>query len=456
MNGISGINKGGITNPTTRAFAWASWESLRDFASILSSREPFYRVGLDITGFDLPLMVADLFRGFKKFLESSLEAFTGTVMVGASPYITTFVGRILGKFMFKGTDLKEDPLNYLKFSMAELRDPEKFKTAAERMRKEEIEDKTFLELLYARLNYKKKANDFNNEKKEIERFCKDFKPTDENRKLIYKLKKATIIAESFLEGGFWGGYGLIMRAFRKYVLREDRFTGTKGYLSDTESQRLGEGGGLTWFQKIVGVAAMFIAPALNAILLNKIENREAVKNSKFLQIVDRQLDMTHGVYPKLGLLFTQTTIPKWIGTITLSQGWFERIERILKLFTVIPSWWCGHMLTNGTIALKADKELAKKHNVNPGILVEPEYLEPVNEHSSLFERLTKRFPEPARIHHVMKSTEGEGKEVLQKEAEDLHAKCLYKGFALHSLLVFGINLIVNHITKLRALRAAGR
>ncbi len=190
-------------------------------------------------------------------------------------------------------------------------------------------------------------------------------------------------------------------------------------------------------------------------LINKIEDREAVENSDFLKIVDKHMDTTHGVYPKLGLLFTQTTIPKWISTITLSQGWFERIERILKLCTVIPSWWLGHRVTNGTCALNADKELSKRHNVKPGILVEPEYLNKTTDNNKpFFERIQKQFPEPAKIYHVLKSTEGN--KALQDEAEDLHAKCLYKGFALHSLGVFAINMAVNYSTKLRALWALNK
>ena len=430
-----------------------TWNYYKDLASIVCSRESTYRTALDITAFDFPVLLSDAFRGIKKFLESSVECLSATVLVGISPYITTFTANILSKFILP-KHLQKDTEQYLKFQMSELRDFQSFKEARNRVKEEESEDKLFISSLYNKAGNEKKSNRFKKESKDIEDFCTTFEPTEEKRKLIYKLKKATIIGESFIEGGFWGGYGLILRLFRKYILKEDRFTGTKGYVSDAESQELGEAGNLTLFQKVIGIGAIFISPVLNTILLNKIEDREAVKKSKFLQVVDSNLDMTHGVYPKLGLLFTQTTIPKWIGTITLSQGWFERIERILKLLTVIPSWWMGHRATNGLFALNADKGLARKHNINPGILVEPEYLKPETKNDSFLEKLNKRFPEPAHIHHVMKTTEGNKK--LQEEAEDLHAKCLYKGFTLHSLLVLAINFAVNYTTKLRALYALGK
>ena len=441
------------TISATNSNTQSRWNYYKDFANMVCSRESTYRTALDITAFDAPMMLADVFRGFKKFLESTLEGVTGTVMVVVSPILTGWVGKFIGKFILS-KERQKDTLQYLKFSMSELRDYEKFKIAKNRIRSEEVEDKHFIASLYKQANKTKKSEYYETEAENVKDFCDRFKPTEDTMKEIYKFKKATIVGESLVEGGFWGGYGLILRGFRKYILQEDRFTGTKGYVSDEESEQLGESGGLNLFQKVVGVAAMFVSPILNLFLLNKVEDREAVKNSRFLQMVDNNLETTHGVYPKLGLLFTQTTIPKWISIITLSQGWFERIERILKLCTVIPSWWLGHRVTNGTIALNADKELSKKYNVNPGILIEPECLKPAEKNEdTFFERIQKRFPEPAKIHHVLKSTEGEGKEELHKEAEDLHAECLYKGFALHSLLVFGLNMAVNYSTKLRALWA---
>ena len=68
--------------------------------------------------------------------------------------------------------------------------------------------------------------------------------------------------------------------------------------------------------------------------------------------------------------------------------------------------------------------------------------------------MTKKFPEPARIHHVMKNTNHNPK--LQQEAEDLHAQSLYKGFIAHSLGVFGLNMGVNQLVKLTALKILGR
>ena len=439
------------TNPNKKTDS--KWNYFKDLSSIVCSRESTYRTALDITAFDIPVLFADAFRGIKKFLESGVECLSSTVLVYIAPQITTLVGKVLGKIILP-KEMQKDAVNYLQFSMDELRDPEKFKDAKHRIKEQESEDKKFVSSLFKRVGREKSANYYKDKAEEIKSFFTNLEPTEEKRKLAYKLKKATMIFESAIEGGWWGGYGLVLRWFRKHILKEDRFTGTKGYVNDDESKKLGESGELNLFQKILGGGAIFISPVLTWIGLNKVEDREAVKKSPFLQMVDKQFDTTHGVFPRLGLLFAQTTVPKWIGTITTSQGWFERGERILKLLTVIPSWWFGHRLTNGLLALNADKKLAEKYKTDRGILVEKEYLKPADKNDSWFTKLDKRFPDPAQIHHVIKSTE-HNKE-LQKEAEDQHAKCLYTGFALHSALVWVINMGVNHLTKLRALYALGK
>lgn len=438
-----------------------------NFASIVCSRESTYRTMLDITAFDLPIMGADAFRGMKKFLESALEAACGTVMVLLAPTITSIVGKILGN-SYLPKKSKKDTLSLLCLNMNELKDLETFKKGLERMKKEESEDKSFIASLYKNTNQNEKAKKYEDQVKNIESFAENInKESDEYLKDLVektrKLKKATLIGESFIEGGWWGGFGLISRLFRKYILKEDRFTGTINYTSEAESQQLGESGEISLFEKTVGIGSVFISPTLNSFLMNKLEDDEKVKKSKFLQTVKSQYDMTHGVYPKLGLLFSITTIPKWTGSILTSQGWIERGERILKLLTVLPSWWLGHRVTNGLIAQKADEKLSKKYNVDKGILIEPESLiKEGDKNENFFVRTSKKFPEPARIHHIFKTIESntnldeETKTKFKKEAEEKHAECLYKGFALHSLMVWVINMAVNQVTKIRAQMALGK
>ncbi len=182
------------TNPNTQS----RWDYYKDFASIVCSRESTYRTALDITAFDIPTMGADAFRGFKKFLESSLEGLTGTLLVVISPILTEWVG----KFCVWSMGIQQDSLNYLKFSMSELRDLEKFKTAKERIKSEEVEDKHFIASLYKRSNKIKASEDYKTEAKNIEDFCDKFEPTEDLMKKIYKLKKQPSSVKVFLKGDF--------------------------------------------------------------------------------------------------------------------------------------------------------------------------------------------------------------------------------------------------------------
>lgn len=436
-----------ITTSTPQAGSSKTWDKCRDFASVVCSRESTYRTLLDVTAFDIPLLLSDLPRGFKKVCESLLEASASSLTVIAEPFINTFVGGVVSKWILPKGE-QENTLNYLRFSMGELRTAEGIKEGLERIKKEEPEDQNFVASLFRRQGKEKLAKHHEEKAEEIKQFCENTTIDEETRKKLYKLKKMTLIGGSMIEGGWWGGYGLLMRMFRKYVLHENRFTGTKNYLSDAESEARGESSDITTTEKAVGIGSVFLSPLMNTLLLNKVEDDKAVEKSKFLQTVKEQLDTTHGVYPKLGFLFTMTTIPKWTGVIALAQGNLERVERVLKLLTVIPSWWMGHRVTNGTYAKKADVELAKKYNVDKGILVEPEFYSENKNSDNAFVKLKNTFPEPARINHVMSRTEGN--EELQMEAEDLHAKCLFKGFTLHSVGVFLVNLAVNQITKWRA------
>ena len=435
------------------------WNLIKLSAEVIDSRESTYRTALDIVAFDIPTMLAGAFRNFWNFLEATLEAGIGTLMVIGAPQITGFIGKLMGKIFLQPTKEEQDnALNYLKFQMKELQDNKKLQEGLERIKNEEPKDKKRVSDFNKDLNNKEKVETYEKEAKGIEEFCQRFKPDKDTRDRIYKLKRATILTESFVEGGIWGSFGLIIRAFRKYVLRKERFTGTMGYLSDTESQSLGEGGELNLFQRIGGIGAMLLSPILNTYFLKKTKDPELIKKSRFFSIVDRHLDMTHGVFPKLGLLFSYTSIPKWTGIFITSQGWYERIERMVKFCTILPSWWLGHRVTNGRLALNADNELAKKYNIQGGILVDKNPDEKIT-------NLEKIFPEPARIQHVLDSIEKlekDGKinketmEKLRQEATDKHAKCLYGGFALHSFLVWVITMAVNYTTKLRAMHALGK
>ena len=461
MNPIQAPNISSRSPPVGR---WQHYKNLaKGFAKIVDSRESTYRLALDLTAFDLPTLGAEAFRGIWRFLEAGWEAGIGTFMVFAAPKITTWVAEFVSKYILSKEE-QTHTNNYLRFNMSELSSTSNMEKALQRIKNEEPKDQERISKIYEEIGNKKYSEQYKNNANNIKDFCSAFKPTEESRDKIYKLKRAVILGESLIEGGVWGSFGLSLRFFRKYILGQERFTGTMGYTSNEESSALGEGGELTLAQKIFGTATIFLSPVLNTILLKNTKDKKAVEKSGFLSIVDSHLDMTHGVFPKLGLLFTYTSVPKWASTFITSQGWYERLERVFKFLTIIPSWWLGHRITNGILAMNADKKLAKKYGVKEGILLKEEYLEPQDTKGLGFmEKLKYRYPEPARIHHVLdrvekdsKNMNEETKKKFREEAEDLHAKTLYTGFALHSFLVWCITMLVNWSTKLRVKHALAK
>lgn len=410
----------------------------KKYAVIVDSRESVYRAALEVLSFDIPTILAAATRNFDSFAEAVFEGVIGGTMFIFSPKITSTMAHIVGKFTLPKEEHKD--ISYLlKFQMPELRDKESFDKALERIMDEEPHDQLRVAKLYASLGNEKRVEEYKEKAHKLKDYFENLEYSEELKNKIHKLKKAAIVAESALEGGFFGEFGFFLRLFRKYVLRQKRFTGTKAYLSDAKSKKLGEAGELKTLQKL-GCLCMSALPAvMNSKLLDITKDKERVKKSGFLQTIEKHIDMTHGVFPKLGLMFSYTSLPKWLSTFITAQGFDEFIERLAKFIIIQPSWWLGHKATNGGFAKVEDRRLAKKYNVDEGILVEPD-------------DVGKTFAEPARIHHVLKQTDHNPE--LQKEAIDAHAKVLYKGFSLHSLAMFGIFLGINFMTKFRVMNKA--
>lgn len=421
------------------------WQRLKtraiNYAKIIDSRESIYRAALDLIAFDIPAALAAATRNLSNFIETSFEMSVSFGLYAIAPFLTTTVSKIVAQFMLP-KDLREQVEYLLKFEMKELKSKEAFAEGLKRIKDEEPKDQERIAKLYQELgNQESNVKYYKAKAQECKDFCNKFKTTDKMRELIFRLKRAVIVSESAFEGAFWGAFGFIIRAFRKYALGINRFTGTKGYLSDKDSKKLGEAGDMSKLQKILAIFPIFMSPLVNLFFINKSKDPNLVKQSSFWQTIEKHIDMTHGIFPKLGLLFTYSTLPKWTSAFITAQGWDERIERLIKFLTLIPSWWFGHRATNGYMANRADKHLADKYKVDRGILVEPEYLG----------RILK---EPARIHQVMAKTENNPE--LRKEATDQHAKIFYKGFSLHSVLMWLIFMAVNKITKMRVLKKLKR
>ncbi|MBT6843116.1 MAG: hypothetical protein HOA17_04885 [Candidatus Melainabacteria bacterium] len=407
------------------------WSKARNLAEIVCSRESIFRSALDLTGWEIPVILANAMRNKYSFAEAVFQGTYAFLTMVMAPYFTKWVGHLAGKSIMK-EDEHKDIDKYMLFQLNDLDDQQTLNTGLERIKEEEPEDSLFLSQLYSKNQTK---SDYYQNQAEVQKsFFNNLTVDDSKLQRIKKLKRATIQGESFIEGGLWGGLFMASRLFRKYVLKQDRFTGTKAYESDEESKKGTDSSKMAWWQWAGVLGSMISSPILNHFVLNKVEDKEAVAKSPWLKTIKNQWDMTHGVFPKLGLMVSFLMMPVNAGWLFSAQGKNELIEALMMIATMVPSWWFGHRITNGVLAQNADKKLSEKFGVERGILVEPGDLH-------------QATPEPAKIQHVLRKVRHDPK--LEKEARDEHAKVLYKGFALHSSMIFGIKLLINQITKWR-------
>lgn len=399
------------------------------FAEWLCSRESLFRFGLDITGWVLPSLIGAATRNWYSFAEELFKTGLEFAGMGLATNFAKF-GNLISGLIHLNQDERTNLSNYMLFHLNDMDDEKTMMQAAERLKKEEIEDIGFKQALGKDKNSEKYLPRIN----EIKNFFENFHANSDQLVRLRNFKKGVILIDSALEGIIWGGYFLYNRLFRKHILGQDRFTGTKAYANDEQSKKIGDSTPMNLLQKLGIGASILAAPVMNWGILKKLDNKEAVAKSPWLQLFKKQWDMTHGIYPKLGLMVSYLWLPVTMSGLVTAQGKSELIEQILVQGVMGSSWFFGHRLTNGVLAKLADNKLAAKHNVAPGILVEHDYLH----HPT---------PEPAKIQHVLKQVQG--KPELEKDARQAHASILYKGFALHSALVLAVRLLINMFTQWR-------
>lgn len=418
-----------------------------DLAKVVDSRESVYRIALELIAFELPSLIAAATRNKFQFFE---EIFKGGIALGlsiAAPFFAKFTNR-MGSKLFLSEDRQKDYKNYALFQNHELEDLASLENGLRRINSEEVDDQKFMAELSEKEISKKS---FLQRADEIKTFVESFSANEDTLEGLKKLKKFTVLGESLLEGMIWGTLPFFNRLFRKHVLKQDSFTGTLSYTNEEQRKKIGDQGGYNSFQKFGAVLAPFSGFLLNLLGMKLTADKNAVSQNKFLRWIKENQDFTRGFFPKLGLLLSYLVVPVNISRLANAQGRNELIENILFLLTVTPSWSLGHRATNGIYAKLTDNAFSAKHQVPTGTFIETEEDKHVkytgSSKKSWWDKILDKMPEPARIQQVIRKTEGKAQ--LRNAAMKEHAKILYTGFTLHSLLVFGVRMLINHITKKR-------
>lgn len=403
------------------------------FAEWICSRESLFRFGLDISGWMLPTLIGGALRNKYSFYEALFQTGLEIFGMGFATSFTKLASKISALFHLNQDDRKNFS-NFVLFGLNDLESVEKMQSSSSRILTEETNDLNFLAGMSSELS-PTKSQKMNDRMDDLKKFFTNFKSNPDQIKRLKKFKRSMILIDSTFQSVLWGGYMFYNRLFRKYILGQDRFTGTKAYANNEESKKVGDSTPLSWIQKIGIGFSMFSAPLMNFCLFKyqDFQKTPPPKNS-WLQMIKNQWDVTHGFYPKLGLLWSYCFLPVSLGSIFAAQGKSELIENVLTQLTMGNSWFFGHRVTNGLLAKFADNKISKQHNVEPGILVDPEYLH-------------HPFPEPAKIQHVINRSQASPG--LEKQARKSHANILYSGFLLHSSLVLAIRLLINMFTKWR-------
>ncbi len=419
----------------------------KDYSKVVFSRESTYRGFVDVFANDIPELAAAATRNKAYFLEELMKSITATGAIFLAPKATKLSAKIAASSILSDEERK-DLDKYLLFSRTDIDDLESLEKAKPEIARKEAIDQENLAKLFGQES--KKGKEHLKKAAEIKEFFKNLKITEDLKEKLHKLKKSVIIGENIIESSFWGFFPFLSRLFRKYALGIDRFTGTLDYIKDQDNDKLGNQKGFTKRQMLGTLAAMFFPPLLTILGLKITDDKEAVSKSDFLKGLKNQLDMKHGVYPKLGLFALFGAVPMLVSKVFNAQGPLELFESIIKFSITCSSLLLGDRVTNGTLAKKADKELQKEFGTSPGILYH-HVDKQKGKALSASQKLSQTFPEASKFQEVLDKTNHDEK--LKETALGKYTKVLYKGFSLHAAGSFLVKMLVFKLTKLKAILA---
>lgn len=410
-------------------------EKVLDYSKVVFSRESTYRGFVDIFAEDLPNIVGDAFRGKAAFLEACFKSVLTTGYIFTIPSILKRIARFTYKTIFPNLDHKAIDALML-FGLDDLETKEKLHQAKQRILEQEAADSKNQVDLYK--GFDKSTSDIKEKLQDLKSFINNFDPDDEFRQKMYNTKKNIFTKLSWYTSFMGTAVPIVKRLFRKYVLGADRFVGSMNYLKDKDADKLGNVKGFSLKQVLLNLVSFVTVPNL----FNGLMNFD--KSSLLKPIFDKfksKIDTNHSYHPKLSLYMPISALPYLISKLINSQDRFELMENIIRFSVSCSSLFFGDRATNGIFAKAADKQLAQKHGVEPGIL----YYKDQEDAKGIGAWFASFFPEAAKINHVIERTKGN--QPLQEEATNLFRKIFYKGFFFHSLGTFLLKMFVNWTTK---------
>ncbi len=408
------------------------------FARFIDTRPIMKTAIATAIGDDMAATFAGLFRNFSEgvlnFASASEEAFKGVLkfvlnMSGIS--VTEALTKAVAKFILP-KHLQEDARHLLLVPYEAFENPEKMPEELEKIQLSEPRD---------HLNTMRQIPSQDGESKLMQvfrakrvfDFAENFNPSDEDIESIKKFHLLMRFFEGGVKSSLWASVPLLNRVFRSKVLGLDSFPGLKGLdgVKDKNSYGL--------FQKLSAALSLSSGFIFHGGIL-ALNNISKGTNELAKKVINKT-GFSHGIYPTDEMNFINQGLAYDVSRLVNSQGKSELFESglIAGLFT--PVLYFGHKLMN-FIGVVADKQLAEKHSVERGILVED--TRGIKIHS--VKDLIKKFlPENHNYKDIMPKVDFD--KDLTHDAKVLHGKSTISKLLLHSMIVLGTRIFVNSRTK---------
>jgi hypothetical protein len=418
---------------------WSKFDQFNKFKTradrYLSSRPAIYNAIVTALGDDLAATTAGLLRnvseGVLNFANASEEAFKGLlkfILNVSSIGITESIINTVAKLTLP-KHMHDDARNIMRLPIEKL--------SSKELLEKEL-DNISLTAPRDHLNNFELMDSFSKEQKIIElfkaeealKFGQTFKPNPDEIEKIKKFQLGVRFFESGIKSSLWASIPFLNRLFRTHILGADGFTGLKG-VQDTEAQTMNP------LQKLaVGASLGFGFISQGSIMaLNKMNEG----GNKFANWILKHTGFSHGLFPTKSAIYLNQGLAYDASRLANAQGKAELFESglITSLFT--PILYFGDIFTR-FIGNMADKNLAKKYDIEEGILVKKD----TNE-KGLLSAFNKHFPH--EIHHGEMMPKTDHDPNLKRDAKLAHANMTISKILLHSLTVFATRIFINKQTK---------
>ncbi|NQY81239.1 MAG: hypothetical protein HRT47_13105 [Candidatus Caenarcaniphilales bacterium] len=408
------------------------------FARFIDTRPIMKTAIATAIGDDMAATFAGLFRNFSEgvlnFASASEEAFKGVLkfilnISGIS--VTESLTKAVAKFTLPD-HLQEDATHLLLIPYRAFENPEKLPEELEKIQLSEPRD---------HLNTMRQipARDEENRLIQVYRakrvfdFAENFNPSEKDIESIKKFHLAMRFFEGGVKSSLWASVPLLNRVFRSKILGLDSFPGLKGIDGAKEKNSYGP---LQKLGAFLSLSSGFIFHGA-VLTLNKISKG----TNEFAKNIINKTGFSHGVYPTDEMNFINQGLSYDASRLVNSQGKAELFESGLMAGVFSPLLYFGHKFTN-FIGVIADKQLAEKHSVERGILVDDTRDIKVN---GIKDLINKFLPENHNYKDIMPKVDYD--KDLTHDAKVLHGKSTISKLLMHSMIVLGTRIFVNSRTK---------